>query len=132
MTLRRIDSFATSDPEKLADQLSRLEDNISRALSVLDARLSFGDWALIGPVQLNYDQIARINTDSVATAQGATLPSLSLASAARMVGIKKTGAQNVIIEPIESTALIDGAATYTITADGLYLFIQDGETWSRV
>lgn len=131
MIFRRIDSFATDSPEKLADQLSRLEDNITRALAALEARLVWGDWMLAGPVQLAYGAIARVNTDVASAPIGATLPSVSPGTRGQWVGIVKDGAQNVELSPVESSALINGSATATLSADGLYLYIHDGEQWYR-
>lgn len=132
MTFRRIDSFATDNPEKLADQLTRLEDNITRALAALTPRLTFTDWLSIGPVQCSYDVVTRVDTSVAAAAISATLPSISLDTIGRTVGVVRSGAQNVNLYPVESTALIDGAAPAFLTADGLYLYQHDGARWYRV
>jgi hypothetical protein len=132
VTFRRIDSYATTDPEKLADQLTRLEDNIVRALAALTPRLAFTDWYSVGPVQCSYDAVTRVDTSVAAAAIGATLPSVSLATIGQSVGIVRSGAQNIELHPIESTALIDGADPAFLTADGLYLYMHDGARWYRV
>lgn len=129
MTFRRIDSYATEAPDKLADQLSRLEDNITAALATKPAVPSWTDWVSAGEVQLSYERLTRLDTS--VSALSATLPSLSAATAGIIVGVKRKGANNAVIYPVESTALIDGATSFTLSADGLYLFIHDGVEWSR-
>lgn len=132
MTFRRIDSFATDNPEKLADQLSRLEDNITRALGLLEGRLTWDDWLLTGPVPLAYGRVARVDTSVAVAAIGSTLPSISTDTRSQVVGVVRRGTQNITISPVESTALIDGAASVTLSANGLYLYMHDGELWYRV
>lgn len=129
MTFRRIDSFATEAPDKLADQLSRLEDNIQAALDEKPSEPTWTDWVSAGEVQLSYEQLTRLDTS--VTALSATLPSLSASTAGVIVGVKRKGANNATIYPVESTALIDGATSVTLSSDGLYLYIHDGVEWSR-
>ena len=128
MTLRRIDSFATDAPDKLADQLSRLEDNISDALSTVPERLTFSDWLSSGSAQAAYGRVTRCDTST--NALTVALPSLSPDTIGREVGIKRKGANNVTLLPVESTALIDGATSATLAADRLYIYVHDGTEWS--
>ncbi len=128
MTLRRIDSYATDNAEKLADQLSRLEDNITNALSTVPERLVFTDWLSSGEAQASYGRVLRC--DTATSALTVALPSLSADSAGRQVGIKRKGANSVTVLPVESTALIDGASSVTLSTDGLYIYVHDGTEWS--
>lgn len=130
MTLRRIDSFDTANPERLAEQLTRLENNIIAALALTSDRLKFSDWVSAGRPMGAYGLITRVDTS--VTAIAATLPSVSQDTTALIVGFLRRGANNVTIEPVEATALIDGAATATLGAVGLFLYMHDGEQWSRV
>lgn len=129
MTLRRINSFATDKPDELSDQLERLQDNIASALAQLPQRLTWTDWVSSGTPQGAYDTITRVDTSVSAIA--ATLPSVSPETAGALVGFRRKGASNVTLEPVEATALIDGAASATLGADGLYLYVHDGTEWSR-
>jgi hypothetical protein len=128
--LRRIDSFDTANPERLAEQLARLENNIVAALAVTSDRLKFSDWQSSGRPMGSYGVITRVDTSVAAIA--ATLPSVSSDTAALLVGFLRRGASNVTVEPVEATALIDGAASVTLAANGLYLYTHDGEQWSRL
>lgn len=127
MTFRRIDSYATEAPDKLADQLSRLEDNITDALSAVPEVLKFSDWVSTGSSQAAYGRVLRC--DTATAAQTVVLPSLSADTVGRPVGVRVKGANSVTLEPVESTALIDGAATATLSA-GLYIYIHDGTEWT--
>jgi hypothetical protein len=131
VTFRRIDSYATEAPDKLADQLSRLEDNITDALVAVPELLRFGDWVSSGakPIQLAYGRVARADTATAALA--VSLPSLSLDTVGKVVGVKVKGTNTVTVEPVESTALIDGAASVSLGTEGLYLYVHDGTEWSR-
>lgn len=129
MNFRRIDSYATEAPDKLADQLSRLEDNITAALEAKPSEPRWTDWVSSGNPQLSYETLTRLDTS--VSALSATLPSLSAATAGTLVGVKRKGANNAVIYPVEDTALIDGASSFTLSADGLYLFVHDGTEWSR-
>ncbi len=130
MALRRVDSFATDSPDKLAVQLSQLEDNVAAALELVLSVPQFTDWVSSNarPIQLVYTLIARVDT-SISALYG-TLPSLSPDFVGHLVGVKVKGANNFTLEPVESTALIDGAASVTLAA-GLYLYMHDGTEWSR-
>lgn len=131
MTFRRIDSYATEAPDKLADQLSRLEDNISNALALVPERLIWSDWVSSDdkPIQLAFGRAVRLDTST--NALRSSLPSLSPETVGRIVGLKLKGTNTVTVQPVESTALIDGAASATLTAEGLYLYTHDGVEWSR-
>jgi len=129
MTFRRIDSYATDDQVKLADQLSRLEDNITDALALVPERLTWSDWISDGDTQLAFGTVKRI--DSSVNALKTTLPSISTDTIGRVCGVKRKGANNITVQPVESTALIDGAASVTLGVDGLYLYTHDGAEWSR-
>lgn len=131
MSLRRIDNFDTANPEKLADQLQRLEDNVARETEQKDRVLTWLDWTAIFPAKASYDKALRCDTAAAVAAVGASLPSISPDSIGRRVAVVRKGAQNVVLSPIESTALIDGAATAVLAADGLYFYMHDGETWYR-
>ena len=126
MTFRRIDSYATEAPDKLADQLSRLEDNISDALSTVPERLVFTDWLSSGEAQAAYGSVLRCDTATSALA--AALPSLSPDTVGRQVGIRVKGANSVTVYPVESTATIDGSASVTLS-QGLYIYVHDGSEW---
>lgn len=130
MTLRRIDSYATSEPDKLAVQLSKLEDNITAALSTVHSIPSATDWFSSdkAPIQLAYITVTKIDTS--VSALRAVLPSVDADTAWRLVGVKVKGGNNLTLYPVESTALIDGAASATLSA-GLYLYVHDGTEWSR-
>lgn len=132
MTLRRIDNFDTANPDKLADQLLRLESNVARETERLEPLLAWSDWIATFPAQAAYDEVLRGDTAAAVAAVGVSLPSISSSSISRKVGIVRKGAQNIVLSPVESTALIDGAATATLAADGLYLYMHDGATWYRV
>lgn len=132
MALRRIDNFDTRDPDKLSDQLVRLEDNISRETSSKEQLLTWSDWTATFPAKANYDSVLRCDTAAAAAAVGVSLPSISSNTVGRRVGVVRNGAQNVVLSPIESTALIDGAATATLAANGLYFYMHDGAVWYRV
>ncbi len=130
MTFRRIDSYATENAEKLADQLSRLEDNISNALAIVPERLTFSDWVSSGSTtQLVFGKVVRL--DTTVSALRVTLPSVSAETAGRIVGVKLKGTNSATVQPVESTALIDGASSVTLAAAGLYLYTHDGQEWSR-
>jgi hypothetical protein len=130
LTFRRIDSFATDDPAKLADQLPRLEDNIAAALSTVVERLLFTDWVSSGTPQLAFGRVLRADTS--VQALSASLPSLSPDTIGRTVGVKVKGGNSVDLFPVETTALIDGAASATLSVDGLYLYTHDGAEWSQL
>ncbi len=129
MTFRRIDSYATEAPDKLADQLSRLEDNITSGLAEKPAVPRWTDWVSSGNPQLSYERLTRLDTS--VSALSATLPSLSASTAGVIVGVKRKGVNNAVLYPVESTALIDGATSVTLGSDGLYLYVHDGTEWSR-
>jgi len=133
MTFRRIDAYATDAPDKLADQLSRLEDNISDALSDVPEKLEWSDWqsSASGSNQLQAAYGNALRADTSVSALAVALPSISADTIGKLVGIKRKGANGVSVYPIESTALIDGAASVTLGADGLYLYVHDGTEWSR-
>lgn len=130
MTLRRVDSFATDSPDKLAVQLSQVEDNVAAALELVHSVPQFTNWvsSITVRAQLAYTLIARLDT-SLAPLY-ATLPSISNDTIGHMVGIKVKGANSVTLEPVESTALIDGLAAVTLL-EGLHLYIHDGTEWMR-
>lgn len=131
MTLRRINDFDTANPAKLADQLSRLEDNISREFSRFAPRLTWLDWTATFPAQASYGSVLRGDTATATAAVGVSLPSISNDTISTLVGVVRKGAQNIVLEPVEDSALIDGAPTATLAADGLYLYMHDGATWYR-
>lgn len=131
MTLRRIDNFDTANPEKLADQLQRLEDNVSRETESKDRVITWSDWTATFPAQASYDDVLRCDTAAAVAAVGVSLPSISPDTVGRRVAVVRKGAQNVVLSPIEATALIDGAATVALAADGLYFYMHDGATWYR-
>ncbi len=128
VTFRRIDSYATEAPDKLADQLSRLEDNITAALAVVPEVMRFTDWVSSPavPSQLAYGQVTRFDTSTSALL--ASLPSLSPDTIGRVTGVRVKGASSVTIEPVEATALIDGSTTVTVVA-GTRLYMHDGTEW---
>lgn len=130
MTLRRIDAFATDDPEKLSVQLSKLEDNITAALSTVHSIPSATDWVSTDstPIQLAYGTVTKVDTS--VSALRAVLPSVSLDTAWHLVSVKVKGANNLTLYPVESTALIDGAASVSLAA-GLYTYVHDGQEWSQ-
>lgn len=132
MTLRRIDNFETRDPDKLSDQLVRLEDNVSRETSSKGPLLTWSDWVSVFPTQAAYDAVLKCDTAAAAAAVGVSLPSISSNTVSRFVGVLRVGAQNVVLSPVESTALIDGAASVTLSTAGLYLYLHDGGQWHRV
>lgn len=129
MTLRRIDSFATDEPEKLADQLSRMEDNVDKAVSRAPPKLTFSDWVSSGQPQAQYDQALRVDTSVGAIL--ATLPSVTPETVGRVVAVVRSGANAVTIAPVETAVLIDGATTAVLGAVGLYLYVHDGANWYR-
>lgn len=127
MTFRRIDSYATDQPEKLADQLSRLEDNISRAFDGVPTKAKWTDWVSEGEPQAAYDEVLRLDTS--VSALSATLPSIDPAKSSREVGIVVYGAFVAELLPVEDAALIDGLPSATLAVNGLYRYVQDGQNW---
>lgn len=131
MTLRRIDNFDTANPDKLADQLFRLEANVARETERLEPLLAWSDWVATFPAQASYGEVLRADTAAAVAAVGVSLPSISNDTISRKVGVVRKGAQNVVVYPVESSALIDGATSAVLAADGLYLYMHDGASWYR-
>jgi hypothetical protein len=127
MTLRRIDAFDTANAERLSDQLSRFQDDAMREFARKAERLIYTDWVSSGPVQAVYGKALRCDTATLAI--GVVLPSVSLETAGVPVGVVRSGANAVTLSPVESSVTIDGSASATLSADGLYVYEHDGLTW---
>lgn len=132
--MKKIEAFHPEEPGRLASELHRFEENVSREFTAQAAtaatRPTWDDWLSVGPVPATYDRIARLDTATSAIA--ATLPTVSPDTRSRPVGIVRKGSNNITLVPLDSTATIDGSASVTLSTDGLYLYVHDGENWYRI
>ncbi len=132
MTLRRIDSYATDDADKLSDQLSRLEDNIAAALDALPfaaLKLSLvGTGILSTNVTLKPGQLAGFNTALTANLKVAVAAPRP-GDAGKFLAVIKEEAANTLTLTPPSGVTIAALATYPITAQELVLLLCDGNNY---
>lgn len=131
--MKRIKTFHTDEPARLASELHRFEDTTANEIDRLPARfipqLSWSEW-MSGTPAAAYDVVTRL--DSSTAAVKCTLPSLSPDTRSRIVGVLGRGGSSITLVPVEATALIDGSSTYGVASDDLVLLVHDGENWYRI
>jgi hypothetical protein len=121
---RVLRSFRTADP-KLREDLERMVD----ALLTLRAEYAALEFSPVGPLyadaEVSFGTVTRFNAGA---SVAATLPPAGSDVAGRALAIIVAGAGSVVLTP-RGDALVQDAATYTLTVKGLYIVLCDGQNW---
>lgn len=122
---RTVTSYDTDDQDRLARELSQLEDNIAAAMD----RIATTALPKLAPTQLKTSAYAAKLDDLVIASGtfGVVLPVATNQNNGRVVGIVvKSGAITVT-----SLSKIQNATSDALSAAGLYLYVSTGVDWWR-